>query len=61
MRIKAAWGVIDVQHGRRKLAKRIQAGETFDILIHATVNEINSDDDGVSIEFGMDISKLEMK
>lgn len=60
MQIDSDFAILDVKKGRKKLAKRIAAGETFRVQIEAEINHQHSADDGVSIEFQMRVDKLEV-
>lgn len=55
------FAILDVKKGRRALLKRIEAGETIPITIMATIECVHSRDDGVSIEFGLHVDRVEIR
>ena len=64
----SGFALIDVTKGRAKLAKhfedRPQCGKCpealrIPIVIHGYISGVNSRDDGTSIEFGVQVEKLE--
>jgi hypothetical protein len=60
-KISCSYAIIDVQRGRKALAKYLQANAGLPVIIHATITDPFGSDDGVSIEFNMDVSKIEVK
>lgn len=55
---KSDFALLDVKAGRAKLAKRIAAGERIPVVIRGTLHGQWSRDDGVSIEFEIEVSSV---
>ncbi|MBI1261279.1 MAG: hypothetical protein GC184_06115 [Rhizobiales bacterium] len=55
----STFALLDVMKGRKKLAKRIKAGETrIPITIQGFITGQWGGDDGISIEFEFEVTKL---
>lgn len=60
-RFNSTYGMLDVMKGRKALAKHLKAHGGVSVLIHAVLTDPFGSDDGTSIEFNMDVSKVEVK
>jgi len=49
------FAIVDVQRGRKALAKQIKAGKTFRVHLIVDLDTQHSRDDGTSIEFSGDV------
>lgn len=60
-KFNATYGRLDVVHGRKELRSRLIDGERVKVLIEATINPNTNtmNDDGTSIEFELEIAKIE--
>lgn len=65
--IDSDFAILDVKKGRKKLAKKVQSGhaagiltgdERIPITIYGYISHQTGSDDGVSIEFGVDVEKV---
>lgn len=63
--IDSDFAILDVKKGRKKLAKKMPQGagmlagdERIPITIHGYITHQTGSDDGVSIEFGVDVEKV---
>lgn len=62
MNIKTSgYGLVDITVGRSALKKHVEKGGTVKVVIYAEITEWISGDDGVSREFQLDISKMQVK
>lgn len=56
-KINSTFALLDVKHGRLKLAKRVNAGEDrIPVTIRGHIVNVWSADDGTSIEFEVQVS-----
>lgn len=53
--IDCQFAILDVKDGRHDLAAKIEAGDHQLVAVFGKITSVNSDDDGVSIEFGTDV------
>ena len=67
MKIKSTFAILDVQNGRKLLAKRmlpgsrsLPKGERIPVVIHGWISHRHGNDDGTSIEFGVDVDRVEV-
>ena len=51
------FAILDVKDGRDDLAAKINAGDSQMVVVFGKITSVNSADDGVSIEFGVDIEE----
>lgn len=51
------FAILDVKGGRHDLAAKIEAGDHQLVAVFGKITSVNSDDDGVSIEFGSDVKE----
>ena len=65
MTISSDFAILDVKRGRKKLAKKMPPGsdslpddQRIPVTIHGFISHRHSGDDGVSIEFGVDVEKV---
>jgi hypothetical protein len=66
MKIKSTFALLDVTHGRKALDKKMPPGsqslpenERIPVTIHGFISHRHGSDDGVSIEFGVDVTRVE--
>lgn len=56
-KINSNFAILDVKRGRVELARRINRGENrIPVTIRGYITDINSRDDGTSIEFGIEVT-----
>lgn len=56
-RINSDFAILDVKRGRVQLARRISKGENrIPVTIRGYITDVNSRDDGTSIEFVIDVT-----
>lgn len=55
-KISSNFAILDVMHGRVKLAKRVNAGERIPVTIRGYIDTVHGSDDGTSIEFSIDVT-----
>ena len=67
MKLKSNFALLDVRHGRKRLAKMMPPGsqslpkdKRIPIVIHGWISHRHGADDGVSIEFGVDVDRVEV-
>ena len=67
MKIKSNFAILDVEHGRKKLAKMmpkgsisLPKGKRITVVIHGWISHRHGSDDGTSIEFGVDVDRVEV-
>ncbi|ODP39240.1 hypothetical protein [Sphingomonas turrisvirgatae] len=58
-RIRSSYGILDVEQGRKALARYLQANAGLPVVIHAVLTDPYGGDDGTSIEFNMQVVKIE--
>jgi hypothetical protein len=58
MTFKSDFALLDVKAGRAALAKRIAKGTRIPVIIHGTITGQWGRDDGTSIEFEVDVTKV---
>ncbi len=63
MKLTSKFALLDVTQGRKQLAKRMPPGsqrlprdKRIPITIHGFISHQHGNDDGTSIEFGVDVS-----
>ena len=61
MKAKIDWAFVDVKHGRVGLKKLVEAGNHPEITLKGKITGVHSGDDGVSIEFEMEVEKSTIK
>lgn len=55
--IDSTFAILDVKRGRKKLARRFEAaGTRVPVTIHGYITNVHSSDDGVSIEFTIEVT-----
>jgi hypothetical protein len=59
-RINSTYAIVDVMKGRHALARYLKANEGLPVTIHGVLIYPFGSDDGTSIEFCMDVSKIEV-
>jgi hypothetical protein len=66
-RIKSEFALLDVTSGRKALAKLMPPGsqslpkeQRIPVTIRGFISHRHGDDDGISIEFGVDVSEIEL-
>ena len=59
-RFTSSYGILDIEKGRKALAKHLKANGGLPVLIHAVLTDPYGSDDGVSIEFNMEVLKVEV-
>lgn len=57
----STYGILDVQKGRKKLATFLRKNPRLPVVIHAVITDPFGSDDGVSIEFNMEISRVDVR
>lgn len=57
---KSVYGILDVEKGRKALAKHVNRVGPVPVIIHAIITDAYGGDDGTSIEFNMRVSKVEV-
>lgn len=68
MKLKSTYALLDVERGRRRLEKIFSNGkggygknrERVPVIITGYITHQHGDDDGVSIEFGVDVVSVEV-
>lgn len=67
MKLKSNFALLDVEHGRKQLAKMMPPGsqslpkdKRIPVVIHGWISHRHGADDGVSIEFGVDVDRVEV-
>lgn len=60
-KISSSYAILDVERGRKALAKYLKANSGLPVIIHATITDQFGSDDGCSIEFNMDVVKVEIE
>jgi len=58
--ISSDFAIVDIKKGRNALAKYLRENARLSVVIHATLTEPYGNDDGVSIEFNADVTKIEV-
>lgn len=58
MKIKSTYGILDVEGGRKALAKRLAAQPDVRVTIEAVITYPFGRDDGVSQEFNMEVMSV---
>jgi hypothetical protein len=58
--IKSSYAIIDIEGGRKALARYLSQNPGLSVVIHATLTEPYGRDDGVSIEFNADVHSIEV-
>lgn len=59
-RISSTFAIVDIQRGRKALAKYLRANAGLFVVIHAVITDPYGSDDGVSIEFNTEVLKIEV-
>ena len=59
-RIKSTYAIVDVMKGRHALTRYLKANEGLPVTIYGVLTDPFGSDDGTSIEFCMDVSKIEI-
>jgi hypothetical protein len=59
-RIKSTYAIVDVMQGRHSLARYLKANVGLPVIIHAVLTDPFGSDDGTSIEFNAEVSKIEV-
>ena len=67
MKLKSDFAVLDVKRGRKELAKMMPPGsnrlpddERIPVVIRGFISHQHGNDDGESIEFGIDVTNVEV-
>jgi hypothetical protein len=67
MKLKSKFALLDVEHGRKQLAKRMPPGSQslpkdarIPVVIYGWISHRHGADDGTSIEFGVDVDRVEV-
>lgn len=60
MKIRSAYAILDVEKGRKRLAKHIAQNGPVRVRIEATLTEPYGSDDGTSIEFSADVHQVKI-
>lgn len=58
-RIKSSYAILDVEQGRKALAKYLRENAGLPVVIHAVITDQCGHDDGTSIEFNCEVLKVE--
>lgn len=68
MKLHSDFAVLDVKHGRKALSKKMPAGsgrlpddKRIPVVIRGYISHQHGGDDGVSIEFGVDVTSVEVQ
>ena len=68
MKLKSRFALLDVEHGRKQLAARmlpgsqsLPDGERIPVVIRGWISHRHGADDGTSIEFGVDVDRVEVR
>jgi hypothetical protein len=68
MKLHSKFALLDVEHGRKQLAKlmppgstSLPAGKRIPVVIRGYISHRHGSDDGTSIEFGVDVSSVEVE
>lgn len=61
MKLTSDFALLDVKHGRKGLAKLVRPDKDarIPVVIHGYITHQHGDDDGVSIEFGIEVTAVE--
>lgn len=59
-RFKSTYGMLDIETGRKAVAKHLKTKGAIPVIIHAVLTDPFGSDDGTSIEFNMDVSRVEI-
>lgn len=54
----SSYGILDVERGRKALAKHLKQHGSVPVLIEAVITDPFGSDDGVSIEFNMEVLRI---
>lgn len=67
MKLQSDFALLDVKRGRQALAKRMPPGsqslpkdKRIPVVIHGWISHRHGADDGTSIEFGVDVDRVEV-
>ena len=60
-KITSSYAILDVMRGRKALAKYLQEHAGLPVVIHAVITDPYGRDDGDSIEFNMEVLRVEVK
>lgn len=67
MKLQCTFALLDVMRGRRKLAammppgsKHLPKSERIPVTIHGYISHQHGGDDGTSIEFGVDVERVDV-
>jgi hypothetical protein len=67
MKLKSRSAILDVEHGRKQLAARMPRGslsltgeDRIPVVIHGWISHRHGADDGTSIEFGVDVDRVDV-
>lgn len=66
MKLHSDFALLDVKHGRKQLAKlmpgyrRLPDEKMIPVVIRGYISHQHGSDDGVSIEFGVDVTSVEV-
>lgn len=68
MKLQSTFALLDVMRGRKKLDKLMPPGsqslpkdKRIPVVIRGFISHRHGSDDGVSIEFGVDVTKVEIE
>lgn len=59
-KIKSSYAIVDIQQGRKALAKYLNGNAGLPVVIHAVLTDPYGTDDGTSIEFNAEVLKIEI-
>lgn len=64
MKLQSTFAMLDVLRGRKQLSKVMQGGypkngQRVPVTIHGFITHQHGSDDGISIEFGVEVTKVE--
>lgn len=58
MTIKSDFAIVDIKTGRNQLKRTLEGGATVPVIIEGVIDTIHSNDDGISREFSLRVTKL---
>lgn len=59
MKLQSKFAMLDVMRGRKQLSKVMQDGTRVPVTIRGYITHQDSRDDGISIQFGVEVTKVE--
>lgn len=59
-RIKSNYAIIDIEGGRKALAKYLRENAGVPVVIHAVLTDPYGSDDGTSIEFNAEVVSIKV-